>query len=121
MTKRILPVVLAGVALVGVAGLGFPGMPASRAQTPVEKPPAAAETLEQKVARLERQVADLQKQIEELKRQRQPPLTLAPAVPSVPFGSGGLRQAQPSVLPPGAKPFEFNGQTYYHIPIQQGR
>jgi len=111
MTRRILPAALACIALLGVVGLGFRGT-ASRAQTTAEKPPAAAaETLEQKVARLERQVADLQKQVEELKRR--PAVTFAPADPNPYYQPG---------LPPGVKPFDFNGETYYHIPIrQQGR
>ena len=118
MTRRILPAALAGVALLGVVALGFRGT-ASRAQTTAEKPPAAAaETLEQKVARLERQVADLQKQVEELKRR--PAVTFAPADPN-PYYNLTNPRYQPG-LPPGVKPFDFNGETYYHIPIrQQGR
>ena len=63
--------------------------------------------LKDRVARLEIRVENLQNQLDELKRVKFPPNLTLPE-PS--------REGRPK-LPPGSVPFEFNGNTYYLIPV----
>ena len=95
--------------LAGLGALSYLGLSttASNAQTNTA-PKEAATPLERKVEQLEKQVALLQKQVEELKQR---PMTLTYMNP--------IGQAQPSEPPPGT-PFEFNGRTYYRVPLKAG-
>jgi hypothetical protein len=76
----------------------------SRAQS---RTPARAEPLDQKVERLERQVTELKRQLAELKRERG-------SVTVTPYGQ------KEEGLPPGARPFHFNGMLYYVLPLKEG-
>ena len=66
------------------------------------------ETLGQKVERLERKTADLQRQVDDLKRRAQ--------VTTLALPQNAIAPGHP--VPPGAKPFRFNGMTYYLTPVR---
>jgi hypothetical protein len=80
--------------------------------------PAAAKTpdLQQRVATLEEKVAQLEKKLDQISPGY---LLSVPPVAAAPFGSSRVPTAPqvPSGIPPHAVPREFNGQTYYIVPL----
>jgi hypothetical protein len=83
-----------------------------------EGQPAAAKTpdLQQRVAALEEKVAQLEKKLSQI-----PPGYLPTVPPAVAAPNGTPRVPTAPQLPPGipphAVPREFNGQTYYIVPL----
>ena len=60
--------------------------------------------LHQRISKLETQVAALQKQVKELESRK---------ILTIP----GSQFSQGSQIPPGSKQYEFNGQTYWYVPL----
>jgi len=90
-----------------------------------ENQPSAAKApdLQQRVATLEEKVAQLEKKLNRVAIPPNYPLTVPPSVapPATPTPQGtprlpALPQVPPGV-PPNAVPREFNGQTYYIVPL----
>ena len=93
--------IVIGIAALGIAAVAYGTLsPASNAQAP------AGETTEQKIARLEKEVSDLRKEVTRLKRFAN--------VVTIPAPAPRVGRVVPT--PPG-KPFGFNGQTYYYVPL----
>jgi hypothetical protein len=90
-----------------------------------ESQPAAAKTpdLQQRVAALEEKVAQLEKKLDQFPSTIAPP-NGAPRAPTAPLPPGTQLPQQTPQLPPGvppnAVPREFNGQTYYIVPLTKG-
>jgi hypothetical protein len=64
--------------------------------------------LQKRVGKLETQVTALQKQLKELESRR---------VLTIP----GSQLPQGSAIPPGSRPYKFNGQTYWYVPLHSDR
>lgn len=96
--------IVASFAIVGmvVAGASVlsPLATVAKAQAPVQ------ETSDQKIARLEKEVRALRAQVAQLKRGTPIYTLTTPSLQTVP-----LARVTPGV------PFEFNGQTYYRMPL----
>jgi hypothetical protein len=101
MTKRRLQVIVAALIF---AGLGVHFLPA--AEEPQE-PVVSVELLAKKIEVLEQRVAEL----EGWKRQQQ--LQVGQLIEQK------LKIAERQTVPKDWKPFEFNGQTVYYIPLRQ--
>ena len=68
-------------------------------------------SLRAKIERLERQVEDLQKKVEHLERRPASPPLYAPRVPP----------GQPNRAPSDWRPFPYQGQTYYWVPVEKNQ
>lgn len=98
-----------------IAGCGLCYLTVSTQSSQAQPPDRQQDDLTAKVERLERQVMALQLKVNALERSR---VLTVPAVPG-PFAAP-LRPAQPGeTLPPGATPFDFNGQTFYVMPVEK--
>ncbi len=96
--------IVTGLALVGIVVFGSYNVSSiAKAQSPTN------ETSEQKIARLEKEVRQLREQIAQMKRAT--PIYTMPVT---------LLQNRPSVRATPGVPFEFNGQTYYRMPLTRG-
>jgi outer membrane murein-binding lipoprotein Lpp len=80
---------------------------AAENQSPVAKPM----DLEKRVATLEEKVAELEKKLDQLAH------AALPAVPPMATAPQPYLPNSPQTLPPSAVPREFNGQTYYLLPL----
>ena len=72
------------------------------------------EELKAQVGRLETKAAALQKELDQLHKQT-PTVIYTPANQLIPPAT--TTESEPSEIPPGWKPFEFNGITYYLTPL----
>ena len=115
---------------VGVAAVSFVGAWLGAAET---KPtPAKSPDVDQRVKALEEKVAELEKKLEHLSSAllpSNPPAVAprygaprAPIAPPVPPGAQVAPTPPPALelppgVPPNAIPREFNGQTYYIVPL----
>jgi hypothetical protein len=109
------PLSLAFVGVVGVALL-CAYLFAAESPTPAVKVP----DLTQRVATLEERVARLEKLLVERPAPANPLVApQAPYAPPTPTPAQPMPQLTPSV-PRNAVPFDFNGQTYYIVPLTQG-
>ncbi|MBC8134714.1 MAG: hypothetical protein H8F28_02370 [Fibrella sp.] len=79
----------------------------------VAQPPAAKESLEEKVVRLEKEVSELRKEVARLKNV--PQVTTIPAIRYQDLQNLQVGRAEPL---PGT-PFTFNGQTYYQMLLNE--
>jgi hypothetical protein len=70
---------------------------------------AAVRELKEKVVKLEARVAELQKQIDEIRKK--------PAYPYFAIPEPNPRPKKP--VPQDWKPFQFNGQQYYIVPLTE--
>src|SRR5882724_486780 len=68
--------------------------------------------LKSQIDRLETKAAALQKELDQLRKQT-PAVIYTPANQLIPPTTG----SEPQQIPPGWKPFEFNGLTYYLTPL----
>jgi hypothetical protein len=100
MTTRRLPLIVAALIF---TGLGVHFLPAAEEQ---QQPAVSVELLMQKIEVLEQRVAELEAW---KKQQRQ--LDIAQLIEQ-------KRQViEPRTIPNSWKPFEFNGQTVYYVPL----
>jgi hypothetical protein len=111
------PLVLCGVGVLGVALLGV-YLGAAESPTPAVKAP----DLSQRVATLEERVLRLEKLLSQQITSGGVPLVapqVAPQTTPMPQGTAPVPaapQLQPDI-PRNATPFQFNGSTYYIVPL----
>jgi len=72
--------------------------------------------LKAKVEQLEHKTAELQKQIDELRLQQRAASVTLPRPPATPLVNPPTPKPE---IPPGWSPRQFNGQTYYLVPLDQ--
>lgn len=77
--------------------------------------------LQNRISQLENKAASLEKELGRVRDQspkQSPTVIYTPASEAVPAVT---TEPVPAKIPPGWKPFEFNGMTYYFTPLGQGR
>jgi|SRR5882724_4563961 len=101
--------------LIIVVALAWPGHSATSRSNNGEQ----LKALQNRISQLETKAASLEKELERLQKQatkQMPTVIYTPANEVVPSIITGQAPAQ---TPPGWKPFEFNGMTYYFAPLGQ--
>ena len=109
---------VAGLSGVVAAAMLSMHLCAAESQSPVAKPT----NLEERVATLEEEVTQLEKKLDQLAHASLPavpPMATTPQ-PYLPKSPRILPAPQiPLTVPPNAVPRDFNGQTYYIVPLGQ--
>jgi hypothetical protein len=106
----------AGLAVVGIVSLIAAFLLSRKPGHENDRARAELKALTAKVEQLERNTAALQKELSDF-RQRSKPLAALPH--EILMTPATAPPAGRTEIPPGWKPFEFNGMTYYITPLKQ--